>query len=154
MRKLAHIMSIEDFSHIPAQFQTASQVHAPQMACNCLPNQCCDKFYYPVCRGYILGGLLWFAVPYTLATTLGLTALALDLPLSAKEVASGLVPPAVAYHLFGKGGVILIAIMVFMAGVHQTMTALVFGNNAATVNRACASLVAPIRCLRCEALKV
>lgn len=68
------------------------------------------------CRGYILGGLLWFAVPYTLATTLGLTALALDLPLSAKEVASGLVPPAVAYHLFGKGGVILIAIMVFMAG--------------------------------------
>ncbi len=67
-------------------------------------------------RGYILGGLLWFAVPYTLATTLGLTALALDLPLSAKEVASGLVPPAVAYHLFGKGGVILIAIMVFMAG--------------------------------------
>ena len=67
-------------------------------------------------RGYILGGLMWFAVPFTLATTLGLTGLALDLPLSAKEVASGLVPPAVAYHLFGKGGVILITIMVFMAG--------------------------------------
>ena len=60
---------------------------------------------------------MWFAVPFTLATTLGLTGLALDLPLSAKEVASGLVPPAVAYHLFGKGGVILITIMVFMAGV-------------------------------------
>ena len=59
---------------------------------------------------------MWFAVPFTLATTLGLTGLALDLPLSAKEVASGLVPPAVAYHLFGKGGVILITIMVFMAG--------------------------------------
>ncbi|CAK0737642.1 hypothetical protein CVIRNUC_000946 [Coccomyxa viridis] len=66
-------------------------------------------------RGYILGGLMWFAVPFTLATTLGLTGLALDLPLAAKEVASGLVPPAVAYHLFGKGGVILITIMVFMA---------------------------------------
>ena len=59
---------------------------------------------------------MWFAVSFTLATTLGLTGLALDLPLSAKEVASGLVPPAVAYHLFGKGGVILITIMVFMAG--------------------------------------
>ena len=68
-------------------------------------------------RGYILGGLMWFAVPFTLATTLGLTGLALDLPLSAKEVSSGLVPPAVAYHLFGKGGVILVTIMVFMAGV-------------------------------------
>jgi len=66
------------------------------------------------CRGYILGGLMWFAVPFTLATTLGLTGLALDLPLSVKEVSSGLVPPAVAYHLFGKGGVILITIMVFM----------------------------------------
>ncbi len=66
------------------------------------------------CRGYILGGLMWFAVPFTLATTLGLTGLALDLPLSVKEVSSGLVPPAVAYHLFGKGGVILVTIMVFM----------------------------------------
>ena len=44
-------------------------------------------------RGYILGGLMWFAVPFTLATTLGLTGLALDLPLSAKEVSSGLVLP-------------------------------------------------------------
>lgn len=40
-----------------------------------------------------------FAVPYTLATALGLGALALDLPLSAAEVANGLVPPAVAYHV-------------------------------------------------------
>ena len=44
-------------------------------------------------RGYILGGLMWFAVPFTLATTLGLTGLALDLPLSAKEVSSELVLP-------------------------------------------------------------
>lgn len=54
-------------------------------------------------RGYILGGLLWFAVPFTLATTLGLSALALDLPLSAKEVAEGLVVPAAAHFFFGKG---------------------------------------------------
>ena len=51
------------------------------------------------CRGYILGGLLWFAVPFSLATALGLTALALDLPLSPTEVSAGLVPPAVAYFL-------------------------------------------------------
>ena len=40
-----------------------------------------------------------FAVPYTLATALGLGALALDLPLSAGEVAKGLVPPAMAYYV-------------------------------------------------------
>lgn len=56
-----------------------------------------------VCRGYILGGILWFAVPYTLSTCLGLGALALDLPLSTTEVGKGLVPPAIAYHLFGNG---------------------------------------------------
>ena len=65
-------------------------------------------------RGYILGGLLWFAVPFSLATALGLTALALDLPLSAAEVSAGLVPPAVAYYLFGKAGVVLITIMVLL----------------------------------------
>ena len=40
-----------------------------------------------------------FAVPFTLATALGLAALALDLPLSAAEVGNGLVPPAVAYYV-------------------------------------------------------
>lgn len=40
-----------------------------------------------------------FAVPFTMATALGLGALALDLPLSAAEVGNGLVPPAVAYHV-------------------------------------------------------
>ena len=29
MRILAHFTRIQDFSHIPAQFQAASQVHAP-----------------------------------------------------------------------------------------------------------------------------
>lgn len=66
-------------------------------------------------KGYILGGLLWFAVPYTLSTCLGLGSLALDLPLSTDEVSKGLVPPAIAYYLFGKGGVVLITVIVFMA---------------------------------------
>lgn len=42
-------------------------------------------------------------VQYTLSTCLGLGSLALDLPLSTSEVAKGLVPPAIAYHLFHKG---------------------------------------------------
>lgn len=54
------------------------------------------------CRGYILGGLLWFAVPFSMATTIGLAGLALDLPMSTQEIGQALVPPAVAYHLLGK----------------------------------------------------
>ena len=55
-----------------------------------------------MCRGYILGGMLWFAVPFSMATTIGLAGLALDLPMSAQEIGQALVPPAVAYHLLGK----------------------------------------------------
>lgn len=66
-------------------------------------------------KGYILGGLVWFAVPFSLATSLGLGALALDLPLSSKEAGAGLVPPATASHLMGEGGAFLILLMLFMA---------------------------------------
>lgn len=60
---------------------------------------------------------MWVGVPFCLATAMGLGALALDLPLSAAEVGDGLVPPAVAYYLLGKGGVAIIIIMV-SAGVN------------------------------------
>ncbi len=46
--------------------------------------------------------MLWFAVPFSMATTIGLAGLALDLPMSASEIGQALVPPAVAYHLLGK----------------------------------------------------
>lgn len=39
--------------------------------------------------GYLLGGLMWFCIPFTLATTLGLSALALDLPISIAESNAG-----------------------------------------------------------------
>ncbi len=55
-------------------------------------------------KGYLLGGLSWFAVPFCMATALGLGARALDLPLTAAEAGAGLVPPAVAVHLMGAGG--------------------------------------------------
>ncbi|CAN7028132.1 unnamed protein product [Brassica oleracea var. botrytis] len=66
-------------------------------------------------KGYLLGGLVWFAVPFSLATSLGLGALALDLPISADEANRGLVPPATAIALMGKSGSLLLLTMLFMA---------------------------------------
>ena len=45
-------------------------------------------------KGYILGGLMWFSIPFTLATSLGLASVALDLPLTKAEAGSGLVSAA------------------------------------------------------------
>ncbi|CAL5441007.1 unnamed protein product [Camellia sinensis] len=67
-------------------------------------------------KGYLLGGLVWFAVPFSLATSLGLGALALDLPITASEASHGLVPPATAIALMGKGGSILLLTMLFING--------------------------------------
>jgi len=66
-------------------------------------------------RGYLLGGICWFAIPFSLATSLGLSSTALMLPITADEAGAGLVPPAVATHLLGKAGSVLILIMLFMA---------------------------------------
>lgn len=66
-------------------------------------------------KGYLLGGICWFAIPFSLATSLGLASTALQLPITAKEAGSGLVPPAVAVHLLGKAGAALILVMLFMA---------------------------------------
>jgi len=66
-------------------------------------------------KGYLLGGICWFAIPFSLATSLGLTSVALMLPVTSDEASSGLVPPAVATHLMGESGSLLILIMLFMA---------------------------------------
>jgi Na+/proline symporter len=66
-------------------------------------------------KGYLLGGVAWFAIPFCMATTFGLAARALDLPITIEEAGNGLVPPAVATHLMGKGGAFLIALQLFMA---------------------------------------
>ncbi|GMQ03936.1 hypothetical protein CsSME_00049540 [Camellia sinensis var. sinensis] len=65
-------------------------------------------------KGYLLGGLVWFAVPFSLATSLGLEALALDLPITASVASHGLVPPATTIALMGKGGSILLLTMLFI----------------------------------------
>ncbi|CAN0429384.1 unnamed protein product [Laminaria digitata] len=66
-------------------------------------------------KGYLLGGMCWFTIPFALATSLGLAALAMQLPLTTDEAAAGLVPPATALFVLGKGGATLILIMLFMA---------------------------------------
>jgi len=66
-------------------------------------------------KGYLLAGICWFSIPFTLSTSLGLGCLALDLPVTSAEAGSGLVPPAVAYQMMGKGGAVLMTIMLFLA---------------------------------------
>lgn len=66
-------------------------------------------------KGYLLGGLVWFTIPFALATSLGLAGVALGLPITASEAGSGLVPPATAVHLFGNFGAVMMATMLFMA---------------------------------------
>ena len=66
-------------------------------------------------KGYLLGGLVWFTIPFALATSLGLAGNALNVKLSADEAGDGLVPPASASVMMGKGGGIFMIIMLFMA---------------------------------------
>lgn len=40
-------------------------------------------------KGYLLGGLCWFAVPFTMATSMGLGARALNLPITVSESNAG-----------------------------------------------------------------
>jgi len=66
-------------------------------------------------KGYLLGGLVWFTIPFALATSLGLAGNALNVALSSGDANTGLVPPASATALMGRGGGILMIIMLFMA---------------------------------------
>eukprot|EP00965_Chrysotila_dentata_P032160 1072643-Pleurochrysis_carterae.AAC.4 len=66
-------------------------------------------------KGYLLGGLVWFTIPFALATSLGLAAVALNADLTTDDANAGLVPPAAASILMGDFGAYLIIIMLFMA---------------------------------------
>lgn len=93
----------------------------------------CDNGYYnkaiaasPIhaLPGYIMGGLSWFAIPWLIATTMGLSALALEsnpvFPtypnrMSTADVTAGLVLPNAAVALLGSGGAVASLLLVFMA---------------------------------------
>ena len=59
-------------------------------------------------KGFLIGGLAWFAIPFALATTLGLAAVAIDVSLTPKQIESGLVAPANAPLILGDAGAILL----------------------------------------------
>jgi urea-proton symporter len=93
----------------------------------------CDNGYYnkaiaasPIhaLPGYIAGGLSWFAIPWLAATTMGLSALALEnnpvFPtypnrIPTADVTAGLVLPDAAVALLGKGGAAATLLLIFMA---------------------------------------
>jgi len=66
-------------------------------------------------KGFLLGGMCWFSIPFTLATTMGLTAVALDVELTPEQVQLGLTVPAAASVLMGEVGAIMVLVMLFMA---------------------------------------
>lgn len=78
-----------------------------------------------VVPGYILGSLSWFSIPWALATTAGLVALALEQTspafptfpnrMSASEVSAGLVLPYAAKAILGTGGSAAVLLLMFMS---------------------------------------
>jgi SSS family transporter len=66
-------------------------------------------------RGFLLGGLAWFAIPFTIATTLGLSAIAFEIPLTPTEISNGLVAPTAASTVLGETGAVLLLAIVFIA---------------------------------------
>ena len=71
-------------------------------------------------KAYLLGGLAWFAIPFTFATTLGLAAVALhgdpDMKILSKaDVSAGLPASAAAAALLGKAGASAVLVLLFLA---------------------------------------
>lgn len=66
-------------------------------------------------KGFLVGGLAWFAIPFALATTLGLGAVAVGVSLTPDQIGMGLVAPTAASQLLGDIGAILLLTMLFTA---------------------------------------
>ena len=66
-------------------------------------------------KGFLLGGMCWFSIPFTLATTMGLTAVALNVALTPEQVQLGLTVPAAASVMMGPIGAVMVLVMLFMA---------------------------------------
>ncbi|CAG8750701.1 19379_t:CDS:2, partial [Racocetra persica] len=71
-------------------------------------------------KAYLIGGLSWFAIPFTLATSMGISGIALveaglmD-PLTDEDLSAGLVLPTAAAVLLGKLGAVAVLVLTFMA---------------------------------------
>ncbi len=66
-------------------------------------------------KAFLLGGACWFAIPFALASTMGLAAVALGVDLTPEEVQLGLTISAAASVLMGEAGAVLVLAILFMA---------------------------------------
>ena len=66
-------------------------------------------------KAFLLGGVCWFAIPFALASTMGLAAVALGVDLTPEEVQLGLTISAAASVLMGEVGAVLVLAILFMA---------------------------------------
>ena len=71
-----------------------------------------------ILQGYFMGAWMYVGIVFTLPLGLGVYALALDLPVSNNEALEGLVMPASAYVLLGKGGNHLSILKLIHIGIH------------------------------------
>ncbi|CUA74441.1 Urea-proton symporter DUR3 [Rhizoctonia solani] len=81
-------------------------------------------------KAYLLGGLAWFSIPFTFATTLGLAAVALhndpDMrTLSPADVSAGLPAPSAAAALLGTSGAAAMLVLLFLAVTSATSAELI-----------------------------
>jgi Na+/proline symporter len=73
--------------------------------------------------GFLIGGMVWFAVPFFMATTFGLAGRALSMSpaaggacvISATEAGNGLVPAKTIVKTLGEGGAFALLMQLFMA---------------------------------------
>jgi urea-proton symporter len=66
-------------------------------------------------KGFLIGGLAWFAIPFALATTLGLAAVATNVSLTPEQIENGLVAPTAASLILGDAGAVLLLSVLFTA---------------------------------------
>ena len=85
-------------------------------------------------RAYLLGGIAWYGIPFGFATAMGLGCAALTNtpsfptypnPLSTAQNEAGLSSPATAIALLGKGGAVLMLLLLFMAVTSSTSAELI-----------------------------
>lgn len=85
-------------------------------------------------KAYLLGGIAWYGIPFGFSTIAGLGCAALTgspsfptypNPLSAEQTGAGLSAPATAITLLGRGGAILMLILLFMAVTSSTSAELI-----------------------------
>lgn len=66
-------------------------------------------------KAFLLGGLSWFAWPFAMAATIGLSVVALGVPITPEQIALGQVAPIAASALLGDFGAVLLLTLIFMA---------------------------------------